>query len=117
MDESQIENVAIDAGSENIESWAFIEIYGHKKVAGRMTSRKIGTEIMFQVDVPKGETELSHSELYGPKAIFSITPTTEAWCRKWAKAALKYNHQPLPYIPEDRQLVESTQQEEDYVND
>ncbi len=107
MEAEQIENQIINSTDEDIQTWAFIEIFGHQKVAGRLTTRKLGTQCMFQVDVPKGETEFSHSELYGPASIFSIKPTTEAWCRKWAKAATAYDHSPLPYIPETRQIEAS----------
>lgn len=50
----------------------------------------------------------SHSELYSPGSIFSIKPTTEAWCRKFAKARAQYQHDILPYIPEERQLGPDT---------
>ena len=42
-----------DAKSEQLEAWALVEIFGHDKIAGLVTSRKFGTSIMFQVDVPK----------------------------------------------------------------
>src|SRR5205807_925876 len=68
-----------------------VEIMGHTKVAGRVTTRKVGVNVMFQVDVPKGdEKEFSHSRLFSPAAVFSIIPTTEEWCRRWAKAAKDY---------------------------
>jgi len=95
-----------DPGAENIDCWALVEIFGHTKVAGRVTTRKVGVNVMIQVDVPKDESEFSHSQLFGPAAIFSINPTTETWCRRWAKAALNYNHSPLPYIPAEPKQVE-----------
>jgi len=100
-----IENASlIDAGAEEINSWALLELFGHSKVAGRLTSRKLGTEIMFQVDVPKGEKEFSHTELYSPKAVFAIKPTTEEWCRAWASYASGIGYSVLPYVPASRQL-------------
>ena len=94
----------LDIDVEEIDQWAFVEIYGHQKLAGRVTTRKVGTEVMFQVDIPKGDNEFLCSKLFGPKSIFSMTPTTEEWCRLWAKAAKEYQHEILPYIPETRQL-------------
>lgn len=93
------QTLADPTAQEDLDAWAYVELFGHSKIAGRVTTRKLGTEIMFQIDVPKGETEFSHSHLYSPKAIFSINPTTEAWCRKWAKAAQNYGREVLPYIP------------------
>jgi hypothetical protein len=103
---------------EDINTWAYIELFGHSKIAGRVTTRKLGTEVMFQVDVPKGleGAEFSHSQLFSPKAIFSINPTTEEWCRKFANAAKQYGKEVLPYIPENRQLVESASEFEDPEN-
>jgi hypothetical protein len=95
----------LDTESEALNCWAFVEIYGHHRIAGRLTTRKVGTEVMFQVDVPKPDEGFSRSELYGPKSIFSIKPTTEAWCRKFIAHATEMQHDVLPYIPDSRQLV------------
>lgn len=100
MDEAQ----TVNSSDENIDCWAYVEIFGHHQVAGRVSSRKFGTQIMFQIDVPKGDEGLSHSELYSPNSIFSIKPTTEAWCRKFQKARAAYQHDILPFIPPERQL-------------
>lgn len=102
------EQATLNHNDENLDCWALVEIFGHTKVAGRCTSRKVGVNVMIQVDVPKGDTEFSHSQLFSPSAIFSINPTTESWCRRWAKAAANYNHSPLPYIPEEPKQVEYT---------
>ncbi|HMQ79185.1 MAG TPA: hypothetical protein PKE39_04375 [Ignavibacteria bacterium] len=97
--------------TEEINCWAFVEIFGHTKLSGRVSTKKLGANIMLQVDVPKGETEFSHSELFSPASIFSIKPTTEEWCRKFA--AYRVNHDVLPYIPQQRQIPESTTFETD----
>jgi hypothetical protein len=98
MENPVIEATQLDAEQESVNTWAYVELFGHQKIAGRVTTRKLGTEVMFQVDVPKGDAEFSHSELFNPKAVFSIKPTTEEWCRKWAHVA--ENHRAvLPYIP------------------
>jgi hypothetical protein len=87
-----------DAAGEDLNCWALVEIFGHTKVAGRITTRKFGVNMMLQVDVPKGAAEFSHSQLFSPAAIFSINPTSEEWCRRWAERS--YNPSPLPYLPE-----------------
>lgn len=102
-----------------LEAWAFIEIMGHSKIAGLVTERKLGTNVMIQVDVPKGDNEFAYSRLFNPGALFSITPTSEEWCRKWATAAADYDRSPLPYLPDVKALpVEDDQPSEDhYVDD
>lgn len=99
MDDRQ----SVNSSDEQIDCWAYVEIFGHHQIAGRLTSRKFGTQIMFQIDVPKDDG-LSHSELYSPNSIFSIKPTTEEWCRRFMKMRSKMSYDILPYIPPERQL-------------
>lgn len=109
-----IENATtINSAEENLDCWALVEIFGHTKVAGRVTSRKVGVNVMIQVDVPRGDTEFSYSQLFSPQAIFSINPTTEEWCRRWAKAAAQYDRAPLPYIPEAPKAIEDEHENDD----
>jgi hypothetical protein len=108
------DQTTISTGDENLDCWALVEIFGHTKVAGRVTTRKVGVNVMIQVDVPKGATELSHSQMFSPAAVFSINPTTEAWCRSWAAEAAKYNQSPLPYIPNESPRLSVTSASESY---
>jgi hypothetical protein len=99
-----MDELTLDKNQETIETWAFVEIMGHSKIAGRVSERKVGVQVMLQVDVPKADEGLAFTKLYNPSSIFSITPTTEEWCRKFVKARVEYPV--LPYIPESRQLQE-----------
>jgi len=96
------ENILIDKDQETIETWAYIEIMGHNRIAGRVSERKVGIQVMLQVDVPNEKEGFSHTELFSPSAIFSIKPTTEEWCRKFVGA--RVNYEVLPFIPSARQL-------------
>lgn len=103
----------VNASEETIDCWAYVEIFGHHQVAGRVSSRKFGTQIMFQIDVPKDDEGLSHSELYSPNSIFSIKPTTEAWCRRFMKMRSKMDYDILPFIPPERQLRAGEEREDE----
>jgi hypothetical protein len=98
-----MDELTLDKNQETIETWAYVEIMGHSKIAGRVSERKVGVQVMLQVDVPKPDEGFSFSKLYNPSSIFSISPTTEEWCRKFVKARVEYPV--LPYIPESRQLT------------
>lgn len=98
------DNILIDRDQETIETWAYVEIMGHNRIAGRVSERKVGVQVMLQVDVPRPTEGFSHSALYSPQAIFSIQPTTEEWCRKFVAARIDYPV--LPFIPIGRQLEE-----------
>jgi hypothetical protein len=107
MNEQQPGQV-IDAKSETLsEVWAYVEIMGHSRTAGRMSERKFGVAVMLQVDVPNADGGFSHSELYSPGSIFSIKPTTEAWCRSFIKAGNLHAYEILPYVPKERQLTQA----------
>lgn len=108
------ENILIDKSEEHIETWAYVEIMGHSKVAGRISERKVGINVMLQIDVPKPDEGFSHSVIYSPSSIFSIQPTTEEWCRKWVKARIEYPV--LPYIPPTKQLT-SASDNDNYIED
>ncbi len=110
MDEEKYQY--IEANQEELQIWAYIEIMGHSQIAGRVSTRKFGTEVMLQIDVPKAEKEFSHSELYSPKAIFSIKPTTEEWCRKFAKSRINYPI--MPYIYDTSRQLHEHDEETDF---
>ncbi len=68
-----------------IEGWAILELFGHNKTAGYVTTAIIGTSGMLRVDVPELEDAPGYTRFYGPGAIYSLTLVSE----DIAKAALK----------------------------
>jgi hypothetical protein len=119
MEAEQIESAVINSTDEALDFWAFVEVMGHSKIAGRLTTRKLGVSVMLQVDVLKPDgTGTAYSKLYSPSALFSITPVNEDYCLKWAKQASQYDFQPVPFIsPPGRQLTEGHDCDSDNQND
>lgn len=99
--------------------WAVVEIFGHQKYAGFVTTQAFGQAVMFRIDVPELEererwTERDEyhaqwgylkpgtkvkeksipgfSKLFGVASIFSITPCTEQVARD---AVEKMQERPL----------------------
>lgn len=71
------------------EEWCLIEIFGHQRIAGRVTEQQIGGASFVRVDVPKDSEKAKGwkiTRLYNPSAIYSITPTTEETARMVAKS-------------------------------
>lgn len=94
------------------EGWAVIEIFGHTKDAGFVTTQYFGSACLFRIDVPelperevelkrpeyfeinrvwrtwpagtiaKGAAMPARSKLIGPNSIFSLTPCTEEFARR-----------------------------------
>ena len=88
------------------ESWAIVEIMGHRKLAGRVTEETIGGSAMLRIDVPpvdaregsygqKLESRAQFTQYFGGSAIFSITPCTEKVARQ---AADRFRDYPVELV-------------------
>ena len=65
------------------DSWGLIELFGHARVAGRITEQSVGGCNFVRVDVPT-ETGF-YTRLLGQGAIYAINLTTEDVARQLAK--------------------------------
>ena len=96
-------------GATPIEGWAVMDLFGHSKLAGYLTTVVIGTSGMFRVDVPAiDDDQPAYTRFIGPGAIYSFTLVTE----EVARAALKrIRPEPISvYIP--RQIAASSYAED-----
>lgn len=81
----------LDAAREATEEYAIVEVFGHRKHAGRIYEvERFGTKLL-RIDIPKdGDFALGFStHFYGGPSIFSMTPCDLA-------TALRANK---PYAP------------------
>lgn len=62
-------------------TWALVEIFGHERIAGEVSEQVIAGEGFIRVDVPALAGTPAFTRLYGGKAIYSITPVSEAVAR------------------------------------
>jgi hypothetical protein len=85
------------------DQWCLVELFGHARIAGRVSEETIGGCALVRVDVPTVDEIPGYTRLYGNGAIYSITPVTEEIARAAAKT---YRTVPVsPYeIPELRAL-------------
>ena len=60
------------------EAWAIIELYGHQKIAGRVSEAVRFGATWMQVDVPAVDGRPGFTRFYGPGAIYDWTPTSRA---------------------------------------
>ncbi|MCA9265373.1 MAG: hypothetical protein KDA60_16045 [Planctomycetales bacterium] len=67
--------------SNSFESWAIVEVMGHKKYAGLVTEQVIGGASFVRVDVPETEGHAAFTKCFGAASIYCITPTTEELAR------------------------------------
>jgi hypothetical protein len=66
------------------ESWAIVEIMGHRRRAGRVCEVDLYGTKMLRIDIPVDDGTLFVTEHYGGAALFCVTPTTEEVARAMA---------------------------------
>jgi hypothetical protein len=69
---------------EHFEAWGIVDLFGHTRIAGRISEQAIGGETFIRVDVP-GAGEAFHTRLFGKGAIYSMSLTDEAIAREMAR--------------------------------
>ncbi|PTB23476.1 hypothetical protein C9I56_38985 [Paraburkholderia caribensis] len=64
---------------EKFEQWAIVELFGHQRIAGRISEQTIGGCSFVRVDVPACEAigtmpeTQAFTKLYGQGAIYAVT--------------------------------------------
>jgi hypothetical protein len=69
---------------ERFETWAIVELFGHSRIAGKVSEQRIAGAGFLRVDVPGTEGFQPFTRFYGAEAAYSITPTTEVIARRAA---------------------------------
>lgn len=88
---------------EAFEAWAIVELFGHQRIAGRLTEQTIGGCHFIRVDVPAFEDSPAFTKLYTQGAIYGVTFVSEQIARA---AAQSYRVAPVNAY-ELRSLLES----------
>jgi hypothetical protein len=63
--------------NEKLDTWAVVALFGHTKIAGKVTTVVLGSAVMIRVDVPETKSVPSFYKLFNTSAIYDITPTDE----------------------------------------
>lgn len=79
-----------EAQNQSFDSWCVLELFGHKKLAGRVTEQVIGGAALLRIDVPEGEGYSTH--YYGNAAVYGLHPVTEEVARLFAQ---RYKVEPV----------------------
>ncbi len=67
------------------EAWAIIELFGHNRMAGKVTEQTIGGASFVRVDVPDTAQSPSFTRMLNPSSIYAINPVTEEVARGYAE--------------------------------
>lgn len=79
-----------EAEREKFEAWGLLELFGHQRLAGRLSEQTIGGCHFIRIDVPAvaqdpGDDAVpEYTRFFTQGAIYSMTITSEAVARKLA---------------------------------
>lgn len=62
---------------QKFELTAVVELFGHQRMAGKVTEQNIGVATFVRIDVPETNSQPSFSRLVNPSAIYAINPVTD----------------------------------------
>ena len=68
------------------EMYALVELFGHNRVAGKVTEAEIGGGALIRVNVPAVKGREPLTKYYNVKAIYGITPVDEATALRMAES-------------------------------
>ncbi len=71
---------------EAFKAWAIVELFGHQKIAGKLTEQTIGGCNFIRVDVPAFEDSPAFTKLYTQGAIYGVTFVSEQLARAAAQS-------------------------------
>jgi len=62
---------------QKFELNAVVELFGHQRIAGRVSEQSIGVATFIRIDVPETTTQPKFTRIVNPSAIYAINPVTE----------------------------------------
>jgi hypothetical protein len=88
--------------NNSFEEWCVLELFGHRRLAGKVTDAVIGGASFIRIDIPAKDGKKT-TQFYSPAAVYAITPTTEELA-----TIIAVNSQPEPVNKwEIRSMLES----------
>lgn len=71
--------------TEKFEQWCIIGLFGHQKLAGRVSELNLGGGNFLQVDVPETSHNPAFTRIINPSAVYDINPVTEDVAKVYAE--------------------------------
>lgn len=72
--------------TDKFEAWGLLELFGHQRLAGRISDQTIGGMHFIRIDVPEIDAQHpAYTRFFTQGAIYGMTPTSEAIARGLAK--------------------------------
>src|SRR5882672_8405954 len=67
------------------ELFALVELFGHSRIAGKVSDYQVGGASFVRIDVPASETEPAFTRFLHPNAIYAINPISEMMMKAMAE--------------------------------
>lgn len=72
--------------SDKFEAWGLLELFGHQRLAGRLSEQSVGGVHFIRIDVPAIEGGAdAYTRFFTQGAIYGMTPTSEEVARAMAQ--------------------------------
>lgn len=62
---------------QKFELFAVVELFGHQRIAGKVSEQSIGVATFVRIDVPETTQQPKFTRIVNPTAIYAINPVTE----------------------------------------
>lgn len=96
------------------EVFALVELFGHNKIAGKVSEQVIAGTGFVRVDVPDTGRKPAYTRFFNPSAIYGITPVDETAMIRLAESI--YSPEIIPLTAPVRQLTDPDPDMEEYEN-
>lgn len=63
--------------SEKFELFAIVELFGHQRLAGKVSEQTVGSSTFVRIDVPETTVQPKFTRIVNPSAVYAINPVTE----------------------------------------
>lgn len=99
--------------TDAFEAWGLLELFGHQRLAGRLSEQTIGGVHFIRIDVPESNGQPGYTRFFTQGAIYGMSPMDEATTRKLAASlhAVPVRAYELP--PQDRPQLGAHEDDDD----
>lgn len=69
---------------KGFDSWAILELMGHRQLVGKLVEEEVAGQLMLRIDIldPDGGPDFKATQYYSASAVYAITPVSEIFARK-----------------------------------
>ena len=82
--------------NEKFESWGLLELFGHQRLAGKLSEQTIGGCHFIRIDVPEVGETAAYTRFFTQGAIYGMTPMEDETARKLAPGRSRPPPRPAP---------------------